>query len=228
MKKYENILFDLDMTLLDFQACEFNALKKTFNEYGIDIDERMHRLYSEINDGLWKRLEKGELVKKELGPLRFSRFLDEIKLKADACEVDKKYKDNLSFEAILMDGATETCKSLCRQYNLYVITNGTDYIQRNRLKLSGLEPFIKRMITSDEAGIPKPKAGFFDFFFNETKLDKSTCLIVGDSITSDILGGVNYGIDTCLVCQKKPEGEIKPDYSVKSIKMITLLLQQQL
>lgn len=217
MKKYENILFDLDMTLLDFNTCEYNALKKTFKEYGVVIDKKKHRVYSKINDGLWKRLERGEIVKKDLGPMRFKAFLDYLGMNEEPSVIDKKYKDNLSLEAVLMDNAEETCEELSRHYNLYVITNGTDYIQKSRLEFSGLKPYFKRMITSDEAGTPKPKAGFFDFFFNETKLDKSSCLIVGDSVTSDILGGVNYGIDTCLICEKIPFGEIQPDYTTQTI-----------
>lgn len=225
MKKYENILLDLDMTLLDFNSCEFCALKKTFEEYGVTIDGEKHQTYSAINDSLWKMLERGEIAKSELGTLRFVNFMKTIGLKADATEIDKKYKDNLSLEAKLIDGAKEVCEVLCKEYNLFVITNGTDYIQRSRLKLSGLEPYIKRMITSDEAGIPKPKAGFFDFFLNETKLDKSSCLIVGDSLTSDILGGVNYGIDTCLICKDNLISDIKPTYRAKKITGLLELLK---
>ncbi len=226
MKKYENILFDLDMTLLDFKSCEYNALKKTFEEYGVNIDGKTHELYSLINDGLWKRLERGEINKNDLGTMRFKEFLEKMKIERDADEVNEKYKENLSLQAILMDGAKEVCQSLYEDYNLYVITNGTDWIQRSRLQLSSLSEFVKRMITSDEAGTPKPKKEFFDFFFKKTKLDKSTCLIVGDSITSDILGGVNYGIDTCLICQKEPDGEIRPDYTLKNIRFLINLLQQ--
>ena len=205
------------MTLLDFNSCEFNALKKTFKQYGIEIDKEKHSVYAAINDGLWKRLERGEILKKDLGPTRFTEFLKTLGANADAVTVDREYKDNLSLEAALMDGVKETCEALYRDFNLYIITNGTDYIQRSRLKLSGIEKYFVRMITSDEAGVPKPKAGFFDFFFNETKLDKSSCLIVGDSLTSDISGGVNYGIDTCLISEKTPGGETVPDYTVKKI-----------
>ncbi len=226
MKKYENILFDLDMTLLDFNTCEYNALKKTFFSYGVEIDGEKHKTYAQINDKLWKRLERGEIVKKDLGPMRFKMFLDYLGMNEEPSVIDKEYKDNLSLEAVLMEKVKETCEKLSKDYNLYVITNGTDYIQKSRMKLSGLNPFFKGMITSDEAGFPKPQKEFFDFFFNKTKADKSSCLIVGDSLTSDILGGVNYGIDTCLISDNKPSGEIQPDYYVKSIELLINLLQQ--
>ena len=224
MKRYENLLFDLDMTLLDFNAGEFSALKKTFAEYGVDIDEEKHNAYSDINQSLWKRLEKGEIDKRGLSELRFPTFVKYLGLDLDGLKLDKEYKDNLSFEAIVIDGVRETCLELSKKYDLYVITNGTDYIQRRRLKLSGLEPFFKAMVTSDEARAPKPKKEFFDFFFNKTNTDKDSSLIVGDSLTSDILGGVNYGVDTCLVGKTVSDGKIRPTCTVNDIRQILNIL----
>lgn len=217
MKEYKSILFDLDMTLLDFDSGEFNALKKTFAKYGVEIDEALHGVYSQINKSLWKRLEKGEIDKAQLSLLRFPTFIKEIGLDLDGIKIDKEYKDNLSYEAIVIDGVRETCRALYEKYNLYIITNGTDYIQRRRIALSSLESLFRRIVTSDEAGSPKPKREFFDFFFEKTGEDRQYSLIVGDSLTSDIMGGINYGIDTCLVGQADQSSEIKPTYLISNI-----------
>jgi 2-haloacid dehalogenase len=224
MTEYKNILFDLDMTLLDFDRGEFNALRKTFFDYGIEIDEKKHAMYSEINKSLWKRYEKDEIDKEKLAYIRFSTFLEYIGLDKDPRVIDKQYKDNLSNEAILMDGVFDTCRKLYKNYSLYIITNGTDYIQRSRIAKSGIEGLFEAAVTSDEAGAPKPKKEFFDYFFAKTGIKPDESLIVGDSPTSDILGGVNYSLDTCFIGDRKALGDIEATYVINIItELLTLL-----
>ena len=225
MKEYKNILFDLDMTLLDFNKGEFNALKRTFERYGIEIDGGFHSQYSAINQALWKKHEKGELDKKELSERRFSEFLEIVGLDRQPLTVDRQFKDNLSKEAILMDGVFETCRALNRKYDLYIITNGTDYIQRSRISKSGIEGLFKGIITSDEAGAPKPKRQFFDYLFRTFAIEPAESLIVGDSLSSDISGGVDYGIDTCLIGNDNSLPTVEPTYRIACITELLKMLK---
>ena len=226
MKDYKNILFDLDMTLLDFDKSEFKALKKTFEGYGIEIDEKYHAAYSSINQALWKRHEKGEFDKKELSRMRFTSFLEIVGLDREPMTVDRQFKECMSNEAILMKGVFETCRELYKRgYSLYIITNGTDYIQRSRISKSGIEGLFKGIVTSDEALAPKPKKEFFDYLFEKLDIEPENSLIVGDSLSSDISGGVNYGVDTCLVGNDNSLPSVVPTYRIDSITELLNMLK---
>ena len=225
MKNYKSILFDLDMTLLDFNQGQFNALKKTFSRYGVNITEKDDEIYTGINQALWLRLERGEIDKSQLTLLRFPTFIEKMGLSLDGIKIDKEYKDNLCNEAILMSGAKQVCETLSERYELFIISNGTDYIQRSRIEKSGLKEYFKDAVTSDEAGAPKPSTDFFDYFFRKEGVSPEKSLIVGDSLTSDILGGVNYSVDTCLVSEKEPQGDIKPTYRIDCLSQLTDLLK---
>jgi len=225
MKEYKAILFDLDMTLLDFSQGEYNALCRTLERYGVEVDRNMHRRYSSINQALWLRHERGEISREDISRLRFTRFLGEIGLHEDPMKIDREYKENISYEAILMDGAKETVEFLSDKYDLYVISNGTDFIQRRRMQISGLMPYFKEIVTSEQAGAPKPESEFFDYLFKRELLFPDEVLIVGDSLTSDILGGVNYGVDTCLVSKEPDElSDIEPTYTIEKLTDLIELL----
>lgn len=224
MKEYKALLFDLDMTLLDFSQGEFNALRRTFEKYGVEITPEMHKKYASINQALWLRHERGEISRADISRLRFTRFLKDIGMNADPMIIDREYKENLSYEAILMDGAREVCEFFYRKYDLYVISNGTDFIQRRRMQISGLMPYFKAIVTSEQAGAPKPECEFFDYLFKRELLIPDEVLIIGDSLTSDILGGVNYGIDTCLVSTDAEDGDIEPTYRIEKLTDLIELL----
>jgi 2-haloacid dehalogenase len=224
MKEYKALLFDLDMTLLDFSQGEYNALRRTLERYGVEIDAEKHRRYSSINQALWLRHERGEISRNDISRLRFSRFLNEIGLREDPMKIDREFKENLSYEAILMDGAKETCEFLHGKYDLYVISNGTDFIQRRRMQISGLMPYFKAVVTSEQAGAPKPEDEFFDYIFRRELIVPDEALIIGDSLTSDILGGVNYGIDTCLVTKEAVQGDVEPTYTIEKLTDLIELL----
>jgi len=226
MKKYRNLLFDLDMTLLDFEQGEFNALKKALAPYNVEVTQENHKVYSAINKSYWLLLEKGELDKQELVKRRFPDFLKTIgRDDIDGIKLDRQYRDLLCEEAILMDGAIETLEELKNDYSFYLITNGTDYIQKSRIKKSGLDKYLSGVAISDEAHFPKPSKEFFDYFFAKFPVCADECLIIGDSLTSDILGGINYSIDTCLISDEKPESDIQPTYIIKSITSLIKLLK---
>ncbi|TWT00958.1 YjjG family noncanonical pyrimidine nucleotidase [Planomicrobium sp. CPCC 101079] len=220
MGKYRSIWFDVDDTLFDFKQSEINALHNTFIEY--KLPEGMaayHASYRKISNKLWSDLEKGEIGLRELGTERFKRLFLEHELETDAMLFSRSYLGNLGNEAHLMPGAAELCAKLSG-YQLAIITNGFGEVQRARIQNSPLSGRFEQLIVSEETGFQKPHPGIFDFAFKTLKLkDKSKVLMVGDSLQSDIQGGVNYGIDTCWFnpMHKKNLTNFVPTYEIHDL-----------
>ena len=199
-KKYTTILFDADNTLLDFSKSEHNSLIKTMEHYGVPVTENNISTYVSINEALWKRLEKKEITKPELKRIRFRMFFDSIgfTFDGDALEVNEYYLSLLSQCGYTMDGAEALSEKLAEAgYELYIVTNGVAKTQALRLEKSGLLPYFKDVFVSEAIGIPKPDKRFFDYVLdkiNEKKKDR--IIVIGDSLSSDIRGAENSGLDS--------------------------------
>lgn len=199
MQRYDTVLFDADGTLFDFIKCEREALITACRKFGIELDEAMIKRYSEINDGLWKALERGEVGKEELRVLRFRRFAEEENFSCDFTALSYEYTDRLSEQHFLIDGAEEICRDLSEICDLYVITNGIESVQKSRFARSPLKKYFKKLFISGEIGYEKPDIRFFDAVRNGIcGFDGARTLVVGDSLTSDIMGGVGAGLDCCF------------------------------
>lgn len=198
--KYTTILFDADNTLLDFSKSEHNSLIKTMEFYGVPVTENNINTYVKINDSLWKRLEKKEITKPELKKIRFRMFFDSIgfPFEKDALEVNEHYLGLLSQCGYTMDGAQELSKRLSEAgYELYIVTNGVAKTQALRLEKSGLLPYFKDVFVSEAIGIPKPDKRFFDYVLERiNEKDKNRIVVIGDSLSSDIRGAENSGLDS--------------------------------
>lgn len=218
--KYETIIFDIDDTLFDFSMTEKNAFHKAFVEFGIPAGEKEYRTkYNEISKPLWRDLEQGLITLAELGVERFRRLFREYGLELDAQQFNRVYLEYLGKEVHLMPGAAEICSSLadCR---LAVITNGFGEVQKSRISGSSLNNAFEQIIVSEEAGFQKPDKEIFDYAFSKLGLtDKRKVLMVGDSLTSDIQGGINYGIDTCWFNPQKKENTLglNPTYEIREL-----------
>ncbi|QRG70178.1 YjjG family noncanonical pyrimidine nucleotidase [Brevibacillus choshinensis] len=218
--KYEVILFDVDDTLFDFGMTEKEALHKTFQTYGISTPQVEYLpIYKEISGGLWKELEQGRTTLPELGEQRFTRLFRALGLSIDGAAFNRDYLSNLGKEVHLTEGAVELCSQLTG-YRLVIITNGFDAVQKARIGGSPLCNSFECLVTSEEAGFQKPDKGIFDYVFTQLQMtDKSKLLIVGDSLTSDIQGGINYGIDTCWFNPLRKENKlgIQPTYEIHAL-----------
>ncbi|MDW7617302.1 YjjG family noncanonical pyrimidine nucleotidase [Peribacillus simplex] len=218
--KYEIILFDVDDTLLDFRISEKKALHEAFLEFGLPTGAKDYVVgYQEISRGLWRDLEQGLIDLTELGVERFKRLFLKHGLDIHADSFSRAYLGYLGKEIHLMPGAVEVCEKLkgCR---LAIITNGFTSVQTARIGGSPLSHTFEHLIASQEAGFQKPDKGIFDYAFSKLKItDKSKALIVGDSLTSDIQGGLNYGMDTCWYNphQKDNNLGIKPTYEIRKL-----------
>jgi 2-haloacid dehalogenase len=218
--KYEIILFDVDDTLFDFSMSEKKALHKAFVEFGLPtglVDYEAN--YKEISKVLWRDLEQGLTNLSELRVERFRRLFLAHELEINADTFSSVYLGYLGNETHLVQGAVELCDNLtgCR---LAIITNGFTDVQTSRIGSSPLCNTFEHIIISEEAGFQKPEKGIFDYAFSKLQItDKAKVLIVGDSLTSDIQGGINYGIDTCWFNPHLKENNIgiKPTFEIREL-----------
>ncbi len=216
--KYTTLLFDSDNTLLDFSLSEQNALKQAMSELDLTYCSDYGKIYAAINDEFWKAFEKGEIEKKDIYVGRFKRFLGVCGVTADAVQLAHTYERCLSQQFYMLDGAYELIKNLAKSYSIYIVTNGNRDIQYSRLKGSGLLDIVDGVFVSEVVGYPKPDKRYFDYVFqNITEKDKSKILIIGDSQSSDILGGINAGVDTCWYNRSDDQAEYISTYRIKSI-----------
>ncbi|QED48006.1 YjjG family noncanonical pyrimidine nucleotidase [Cytobacillus dafuensis] len=215
--KYEIIFFDIDDTLFDFSMSEREALNKAFVEFGLPTGLAEYEAnYKEISKVLWRDLEQELTTLSELGVERFRRLFLTHELEINADTFNSIYLGYLGKETHLVQGAVELYDNLagCR---LAIITNGFTDVQTSRIGRSPLCNTFEHIIISEEAGFQKPGKGIFDYAFSKLQItDKTKVLIVGDSLTSDVQGGINYGIDTCWFNPHLKENNtgIKPTYEI--------------
>lgn len=195
---YDIILFDADGTLFDFQLSERISFEKTMNAFGLPFSEKHYRDYHAINNGLWKDFEIGLISKPKLLLERYRLYTEKYHLQADIAKLNSFYFRALSGCSFLIKGAADICRYLSYNKNLYIVTNGETTVQKSRFESSEIRHYFKDIFVSEAAGYPKPHIEYFRYVFSRIEnFDKSRALIIGDSLSSDILGGNNAGIDTC-------------------------------
>lgn len=194
----KNILFDLDDTIFDFKMAERVALSKTLVSFGIEPTEYIIKRYSELNISQWKLLELGKLTREQVKVNRYKLLFDELGLDISPQNATAIYEDNLCIGHYFMDGAEELIKTLCdKGYDLYLVSNGAKRVQDGRLKSSGISKYFKGIFISEVVGYEKPSIKFFEYCFERMEnFNREETIIVGDSLSSDIKGGINAGIKT--------------------------------
>ena len=221
------LLIDLDDTILDFHKAEHIALCKTLASYGLDPTDAICTRYSRINQEHWERLERKELTRAQVLVGRFAQLFSEVGIAADPNAVAETYAENLGIGHYFLPGAREAVESLSRKYQLYIVSNGTASVQRGRLKSADISRFFADIFISQAMGADKPDKRFFDSAFARIPdFDPAQAMIIGDSLTSDILGGKNAGIRTCWVNPRHKDcGSIVPDYEIESLSQLEALLK---
>ncbi len=222
----KDIFFDLDDTIFDFKKAEAIAMKTTLEHYGIEPTQDVIHLYSVINQSQWELLEKKLLTKNEVKIRRFKLFLDALMHTAKPEEVAAFYENRLSIGHYFIEGAEEMLRALHGAYRLHLVSNGVYEVAMSRLNSSTIVPLFDHIFISGALGVDKPAKEFFDACFAQiSDFDPAQAIIVGDSLTSDILGGKNAGITTIWFNpHQKSATSIIPDYEINNLGEIEELL----
>ena len=222
------VLFDVDDTLLDFGKAEAAAIRKTFERIGIPVTDELIRRYSEINAQQWSRFEKGEITREKLLTERFDILFSELGINVPSEMAQASYEYLLGIGHYFVDGAEELLEALKDKYELYIVSNGNASVQDRRLNSAGIIPYFKDIFISERVGFNKPSAEFFDACFEHIPgFEKDKAVIVGDRLSSDILGGINAGVKTCWFNPRgdAPDPDIPADYEIKHLSELPALLE---
>jgi len=221
---YKLLLFDLDDTLLDFSANEIDSLNKLFQQNGYTFSDELFRLYNSVNKQLWTDYENGTIALDEVLNSRFSKTMLKLDKIVDGMEWENQYRELLGNGYQLIDGALEVCQSLSVSHRLFAITNGITKTQLKRLKQAGLYDFFEDIFDSQSIGFQKPSKAFFDYVMSHIKdFDARDALIIGDSLNTDIKGGLMSGIDTCWFNRTSQEcpPEIQSTYTITDLTQLS-------
>lgn len=226
---YKYLLWDIDGTILDFVASERCAIKELFKRFKLgECTDEMIQIYSKINVKYWDALARNELTKPEVLIGRFNEFFTLMNIDTGVAEdFNKAYQLALGDYCIFVKDAKEILLSQKGKYTIAAVTNGTKIAQTKKLKTSGLDKIFDSIFISEDVGFEKPNLGFFQCVFDALNIkDKSEVLIIGDSLASDIQGGINAGIDTCWYNPKHTENKnnLKITYEIDDLKKIEEIL----
>jgi 2-haloacid dehalogenase len=231
MARYTVLLLDADGTLFDYDRAEGYALETTFARFGVPYDAgRDLPVYRRINAEMWRAFERGEIDPATLSVERFRRALEALGAagRTDPAQIAERYLSHLSEGSFLIPGAPEVVRELSGRARIAVVTNGLSRVQRPRFAGSGLAPFVEHLVISDEIGVQKPEPGIFDAALAPfDKVSREEVLMVGDSLTSDITGGVQYGVATCWYNpqgRENPEGGPVPTHEIRRLEELLPLV----
>ncbi|MBM7636966.1 YjjG family noncanonical pyrimidine nucleotidase [Streptococcus saliviloxodontae] len=226
---YKFLLFDLDHTLLDFDAAEAIALTCLLEEAGVTAIEAYKDYYVPMNKALWEDLAQGRISKSELLNTRFAKLFAHFGQTVDGIYFAQRYQHYLSQQGQTYAEARDFLAQLSSQnYRLFAATNGVPFIQKGRLAQSDIADFFEQVFISDEIGAQKPQLAFFEKIAEQVAdFDPSCALMIGDSLSSDIQGGNNAGIDTVWFNPKGLENKsgAVPTHMVSSYQELLDLLQ---
>ncbi len=223
-----SVFLDLDDTILDFHKAERIALSKTLRRFGVEPSQAVLDRYHVINIQHWQALERGELTREQVLTGRFEALFQELGHQVDAEAVMQSYESNLSIGHYFLPGAQEAVERLSKSYRLFLASNGTASVQHSRLTSAGLYPYFEKVFISQEVGCNKPSKAYFERCFSLIPgFEAEKAIMVGDSLTSDILGGQRSGLKTCWVnpSHVPAPADIRPDYEIESLPQLEALLE---
>ncbi len=228
------VFMDIDNTLLSFSGYVKESMKNGFAQFGLKpYTEEMFPVFEKINTRLWKQIEEGTLSFEELMEIRWNTIFKELGIDFDGKTFEKYFREQLFYSAVPEQGAMGLLKYLSQKYTLCVASNGPYEQQLNRLRIGKMYDFFEHFFVSSKICAQKPNTAFFDYCF--TKLRKTEfphllpqeTIIIGDSISSDISGGINYGMHTCLYLKNTTMADVnivRADYAVERLAEIKHIL----
>lgn len=224
----EFLFLDLDDTILDFHKAERIAITKTIRQFGLEPTEEVLNRYRAINKWHWEQLELGKMTRAQVVENRFGALFAEYGVDADQSACARAYEENLAIGHYFLPGAEAAVDRLSKKYRLFLVSNGTASVQKGRMTSANLYRFFEKVFVSQEIGHNKPSKAYFDACFAQIPgFDPKKAMIVGDSLTSDILGGIRAGIQTCWVNpnHNPAREDIRPDYEIEGLHQLEDILK---
>jgi len=219
--RYKWVLFDADGTLFDYEKAEVTALTRAFAAFGHVCTAHHAETYRRINSQIWQDFELGKISSVELRVARFERLFETLGFAIDPAAFSRTYLEHLGACSQLVEGAETTVRALYGKVGLVLITNGFKDVQRRRVGSSSIRDYFADVVISEEVGAAKPDGRIFDVAFSKIgDPAKADVLMVGDSLSSDIKGGCDYGIDTCWFnpAGKLRDGDVTASYEIAALR----------
>ena len=215
------ILLDIDDTILDWDLCSHEAIRLAIEELKYDIPNTIYDAYDKINPKLWHMHEKKEITMDELFQMRFNKIFNEIGVSYDGVLFEKIFRKYILDSHIFIPNAKETLEYLYSKYDVYAASNSTLYQQLRRLSMANIIDYFTDIFVSEELGASKPSREFYDACLKRMHHKKEEIIVIGDSLTSDIFGAYNYGLQSIWFNKKNiKEKEALYTYKVLSLNEI--------
>lgn len=227
MQKYQYLLFDVDQTLLDFKACERSALQESFAYFNLNQRHDIYDYYQQYNKQLWQDFENGKIQRETIFEIRFNNVFKHFKIDLDGKVFEAYYRSRLSANHQLMPYALEVLQHLSEKYDIYLVSNGLIQTQRQRIKESQIQQYVKGIFISEEIGFKKPSKEYFDYVFCHIPcFQKDKALMIGDSLNADMLGGRQVGLDVCFMNEANiKQNIVKVDYEINDLRQLIAILE---
>ena len=221
---YNLFLFDLDDTLLDFKESERLSFFSSLQSLGITSElEKLYDLYQIENRTLWRLFEQAQTTKEHLKVERFRKIFSSHRIEIDPELASTRYLEALPETVVLIDHAVEICEWLFQRGEIGIVTNGMQAVQMQRIKNSKLAPYISFISVSEECGFAKPDVRFFEYSAKMAKnFPKTSALVIGDRLETDIQGAHNFGLDSCWFNPSGSErlSHLSPKYEITHLSEI--------
>ncbi len=198
-----------------------------FEDLGFPYDENVFNTFIRENVKIWKRLELGEIDKPFLRANRWNIILEKLGIDYDGTIIEERFENGVAKGAYPVEGAYELLDYLYPKYNIYIVSNGFRFVQESRIKIGNYGKYFKELFLSEDIGIQKPDIRFFEYCYEKIGFPpKEELVLIGDSLSADIKGGNDFGIDTIWFNKNgdPPSDIIKPTYTVEKLKDIEKIL----
>lgn len=223
-KKYTHILIDIDNTILDFDEGAKQAIIEGFKDINMPYTEDIFYEFLKVNKMLWEQFENKIITNARLHEIRFNTIFSNLGLDLDGHAFEAAFRERLHVSHIPVKDAENMLKYLFSKYDLSVASNGTFAQQIERVRLAGFTIYFSHLFVSSDVGFQKPDVRFFNNVLNTLNIDKDKIIFIGDSLSADIQGGINAGIDTIWFNPKKIVGELTPTYEINSLDQVKNIL----
>ncbi|MEY8380573.1 HAD-IA family hydrolase [Ileibacterium valens] len=205
---------DVDNTLLDFDACAFDCIRKSFDQWKLPFNQKVFPTFMEINEAFWRKIERNEMSFEEHHKIRWNTIFAALGITdVDGEEFEVTFREHLYDSHICIKGALEAVEILSKKYPMMIVSNGAGQQQKQRIEKAGLRPYFFDVLTSMEVGCKKPDPKFFDVLFDHAKakvkdIQREQILVIGDSLITDVQGAISSQMNALWF---HPEAKIKMD-----------------